>query len=290
MKTKLNPRNYYKTIENAHATGDIWKDFPTLGLLKQKNCSAIIITPGCDLANAKVETITFLPIVPIKSFFTSRSFYYEVRAQFLNLSIEIIPNIKEYLLKNRVPSAEDISVLSEIITSSIAKDKSQIRNRLLAGLSVLKTICSSTENKFILQDYKTFFTDKRFNNICIEIIRNSYSNDLHFLPKDQEDEKWSSIKEDSVILFRYPSTIPIELLDLANNTELPKNWKDGTTKIAEMYPVVLQFQDIKPLKTLSINGDFLSDILTRYCSLYIRIGSPDFTHDTIVQISKRIIE
>jgi len=287
MNIKLNPRKYYKTIENCHGTGDIWKDLPTMGLLKQQRCSGLIVTPGCDLANAKVETITYLPVISIKNFLSSRSFYYEVRSQFNNLVKERVPNINDYLLKNKLPNLEDLIVLEEIISEACSNEKASFFEKIKHGIVVMKIICDPEEKAVSLDNYKYYFGERVFKNICIGIIRNSYSNDLHFLPKDQYEVEWSSVYEHSVVLFRYPITIPIEVLDLANNTELV-NWDGGVRAIASMYPVANQFIGVRPLKSISLNIEFLSDLLTRFCGLYMRIGSPDFTHNTIHEIANEI--
>lgn len=287
MKLKLNPKKYYRTIENCHGTGDIWKNLPSMGLLKQKKCSGIIVTPGCDLANAKVETITYLPLISIRSFFASRSFYYEVRSQFINLVKDKVPTISEYLLKNTLPDIDGVEVLNNIIIETYSKEKAAVVKRIVNGIEILKIICGKNETIESLDKYKDFFGDKQFKNICIDIIRNSYSNDLHFLPKDEQDIEWSSIMEHSVVLFRYPITIPIEVLDIANTNGL-SDWNGIIKKVVGMYPIAQQFQDFQPVKTITLSIEFLSDLLTRFCGLYMRIGSPDFTHDTIHEIANEI--
>lgn len=287
MNIKLNPRKYYKSIDDFHVTGDIWKGLPTMGLLKQLKSSGLIVTPACDLANAKVETIIYLPIIPIKNFFTSRAFYYEVRSQFLNLTKERIPNINDYLLKNTLPKLDDCEVLEEMVNFSFKNEKKPLVDRVNRGLEILKIICANIDSTPKLEIYRDFFGEKTFKNFCIGIIRNSYSNDLHFLPKDQEDVEWSSIFEHSVVLFRYPITIPIEILDLAGNFAL-EDWKGAMANMQLMYPVATAFIELKPVKTTSLNIEFLSDLLTRFCGLYMRIGSPDFTNDTIHDIVNEI--
>jgi hypothetical protein len=258
-----------------------------MGLLKQSNCSGLIVTPGCDLANAKVETITYLPLISIKSFFASRPFYYEVRSQFINLVKEKLSEISDYLLKNTLPNNGDLGVIEEMLKEAYSKDKQVVKKRIENGIEILRAICNKNETKLDLDKYKDFFGEKGFRNICIGIIRNSYSNDLHFLPKDQQEVEWSSIHEHSVVLFRYPITIPVEILDLANNSGL-NDWNGAMQTASDMYPIAKQFNDIRPIKTISLNIEFLSDLLTRFCGLYMRIGSPDFTHDTIHEFANEI--
>jgi hypothetical protein len=49
--------------------GDIWSDLPSFGVLQSHRVRGVVITPSCDLANAKTETVSYLPIVPILSYF-----------------------------------------------------------------------------------------------------------------------------------------------------------------------------------------------------------------------------
>lgn len=78
MLIRTSARQYYDTNPSQrHSTGDIWSGLPTHGLLQQPLLSGIVITPACDLAQAKVETITYLPILPVVDWFSSRSFQHE---------------------------------------------------------------------------------------------------------------------------------------------------------------------------------------------------------------------
>lgn len=289
MKTKLAARKYYKDIESSHMTGDIWMNLPSLGVLKQQLCSGLVITPSCDLANAKVETITYLPIISIDSWFTSRAFYYEARNQFINISKEKIPLAEDILLKNKVPSHSDIGFIEEMLRDIKESNKTDktIKARIVDGIDILRTVI--TYNDFVCDKVKlgNFLGEKLLNNVLIKIIRNSYSNDIHFLPKDQEPHEWSAVPSHSVVLFRYPITVPIEILDLANDHSCLE-WKREILNLKNMYPIVTQFIDNKPLKAISLENAFLSDLLTRFVGLYVRIGSPDFTNETVHEILKEL--
>ncbi len=83
--TRAHPtaRTYYElTPPGDHATGDIWSDLPTHGLLKLERCAALIIPPACDLANNKVDTLTYLPVVPVLCSFSLPTFEVEVHRAF----------------------------------------------------------------------------------------------------------------------------------------------------------------------------------------------------------------
>jgi hypothetical protein len=63
---KIDERDYYDFLPpNVHRTGDIWKSLPTFGTLSCRSAPGIVITPSCDLANNKSETITYIPIISI---------------------------------------------------------------------------------------------------------------------------------------------------------------------------------------------------------------------------------
>lgn len=67
--------NTSPTLE--HCTGDIWSNLPTFGFLKTSHTPGLIITPACDLANDKVFTLTYLPIIPVDMWLCTRALYPE---------------------------------------------------------------------------------------------------------------------------------------------------------------------------------------------------------------------
>lgn len=286
---KVTTRRYYKAIEGQNMTGDIWMNLPTLGILKSPKCSGLIITPACDLANAKVETITYLPIIPIKSWLVSRSFYYEIRKALLNNSSrEVINGVDDILLKNRPPTFDEVEFLiKEISKVTITKKNSELVNKIKIGLGLLKDIIDSKIEECNITLLKRFLGDKNYDSLMAKLIRNSHSNDIHFLPHDKETIEWSSVPAHSVVLFRYPITVPIEIFDLANDINCV-DWESAMQLMETAYPIAAQFKDIRPLRTLCISSDFLSDLLTRFVGLYVRIGSPDFTNETINELIKDI--
>src|SRR5438105_2178746 len=76
---KTSARDYYDRNPSLdHVPGDIWSDLPTFGLLRAPTAHGLVITPACDLANRKVETITYLPILPISAYLTTAGFLPDV--------------------------------------------------------------------------------------------------------------------------------------------------------------------------------------------------------------------
>jgi len=71
LMKKITMQDYYDlSPSSGNSQGDIWVDLPTHGLLGPNAVTGIVITPACDLANSKVETITYLPVVPVCRFFS----------------------------------------------------------------------------------------------------------------------------------------------------------------------------------------------------------------------------
>src|SRR5438105_13133644 len=68
-KPKLLAGDYYESLPHpGFGAGDLWQDLPTFGLLGRSHAMGIVITPACDLANRKAETITYLPVIPIPDY------------------------------------------------------------------------------------------------------------------------------------------------------------------------------------------------------------------------------
>jgi hypothetical protein len=289
MKLRVSYKDYYQSISLRHSTGDIWLNLPSLGLLKSKFCSGLIITPSCDLANSKVETITYLPIISLSEYLVSRAFYPVI----LNKIIALCNGINDYtasdlLEKNMLPTLADINFL---ITEYETKERDKAGNiaKIIIGLQLASDICNNEIKRVNKALLMSLFSEKENIKRSESVVRNSFSNDLHFLPKDERDEEWTAIKEHSVVLFRYPITAPIEVLELANDNTV-SDWSQKMNEISASFPIAQTFRDKRPLKVYRLHEYFLSDLLTRFASLYIRIGSPDFDEDTVRQFSADLIK
>jgi len=74
------PKRYYDLNPSSeNQPGDIWSGLPTHGLLGTKTVHGLVITPACDLSNRKVETITYLPIISVLTYFSSIAYLPDVR-------------------------------------------------------------------------------------------------------------------------------------------------------------------------------------------------------------------
>jgi len=74
-------------------------------------------------------------------------------------------------------------------------------------------------------------------------------------------------------------TIPVSILDLADDP-YPQDWQVQLESLRDGYKLADFFENI-PLRASRLKKDFLTDLLTRYLGLYIRMGSPDFSEDTV---------
>jgi hypothetical protein len=63
-----------------------------------------------------------------------------------------------------------------------------------------------------------------FEKVVERIVRNAYRTDMHFLPKDLQDPSWGGITEHSVALFRNATSVPIRILDSAQDMML-NDWE-----------------------------------------------------------------
>ena len=284
---KISARSYYDYFPpSSHAPGDIWMHLPTHGLLRRGHASALVVTPSCDLFNRKVSTITYLPIISFLDWVSSRDFLAEIVGTMLSLVDQLGP------LGVSNASALDCSEtfnseLSEQLTDlgrRLAKGNSNkslrtAAERYIAGGKHLKRVSQGVRAD--VRDLETCLTKKRWEQVRIQLVRNALRSDLYFLPSDGNiDLEISPIASHSVALFRYPLTVPVSLLDAAQDTSLT-DWSEATTALALEEPMASTCSKLRPLKCLRLQSRFLVDLLTKFVALYSRIGSPDFTHETV---------
>ena len=139
-----------------------------------------------------------------------------------------------------------------------------------------------------MEDLQMLFGEKDLRSKLCKIITNSHAHDIHFLPSDGQSIEWSGIINHSVVLFRYAFSVPMEILDRAQDIN-EGSWEDCIERLKNRIPGVTCFSRIRPLKYTSLKPRFLSDLLTRYVALYVRIGSPDFSAQTINKYSSDVL-
>ena len=119
----------------------------------------------------------------------------------------------------------------------------------------------------------------RYGQYVDRIVTNALKADIHFLPADGQPSQASAIPEHGVVLFRRPITIDLEILDVAQESTAAQ-W---ARLIKEKAHPLRVSPHIKrwPIKLSTLRGEFLGDLLSRYVSMYIRLGSTDFSRTTI---------
>jgi hypothetical protein len=287
---KISARHYYDYLPSpGHRCGDIWTNLPTFGLLSKLSTSGIIVTPACDLSNSKTETVTYLPIISVREYFLTRATIPDLKRRFkgvctsANFSSMIDWGAYEFSLPYFEKIDGEISNIKEHLAAKQRSANDIVAlGRAIAILRLLRHIASGEPGEADTAELNAAYGSD-LDKFIDRIIKNSQSSDLHFLPADGQPSEYSAILKHSVIMLRYPLTLPIEILDAASaSTEAA--WKHEKELKKRHLPAISQYSDSLPVKTLSLNSNFLSDVLSRYISMFNRLGSPDFTTPTIEKI------
>jgi hypothetical protein len=287
IPTPIGANEYYDSLPvGGHQCGDIWAHLPTHGVLRESHLSALVITPACDLANRKVETITYLPIVSVSRYLSSRAFLPDllrsVEGQMKSAGADL--RLRTDSLSGP-PSPADVTAALAVLREHTAgrrlgQKEAGAAERAERGLTLVSEILAGQPVGNPVDAIRALLGEKEWESLLQRIILNGARTDIHFLPSDGQRAGWSAIPSHSVVLFRYPLSLPIDLLDLATTTE-PDTWRDALTSVASMHPCALSVRDHRPIKLLRVRQRFVSDILTRFTGLYGRLGSPDFTVATV---------
>jgi hypothetical protein len=295
MKPKLKIQDIYDTLPaNGNYPGDIWHNLPFHGLVGTTLCSGIIVTPACDLANNKASTITYLPIIPISKFFSTVHFLGHVKSAIKTLlDAAKLTNIFDWPEHVFTPLPEAVIAEAERRIKEVEsirpfglKEQSFI-DRAYVGFSLLRVINGGEPLEVSRSQLEALFGEKRWNEIRSSIVRNSFSSDLHFLPCDGQDEEWSAVPYHSVVLFRCPVSAPAEIFDIAQDYA-STDWPGALTIVEGALPIAKAFKKTRPVKAATLRPRFMADMTTRYVSLFSRLGSPDFTADTVEKFCSEI--
>lgn len=287
MKLPIGPSDYYELYPSGdHQSGDVWSDLPTHGVLGTPRLPCVVITPACDLVNRKVESLTYLPILSVSAYLGSRSHLPEI-LRATNGQLEA-SGLRWGSIDHRgdsLPGLEILSSMRDALSSRRAQTHLNAREetaaiRAEAGLTAAVGLYTGSEGKALVPQLKVLFGEREFTATARRLVTNAHRADVHFLPGDDQRAEWSVIREPSVALFRYPLSIPIDILDLAQAVGEPA-WPVEAARLRSLYPCVDALMLARPLKSLRIRPRFLSDLLTRFTGLYGRIGSPDFGDGTI---------
>lgn len=288
----VNAKSYYETLPPAdNACGDIWTGLPGMGLFRGESICGIVVSPACDVSNFKTETITYLPIVPVRSYFSTIGYLPLARREINERSrsaafdSEITWPEPGYL----PPRSEELDRALLLIErrlegAKVSKQEAEHLPRAAAGIRIAKACADFRLGEALLADVATLYGTK-WLDIRKQIISNAFRPDLHFLPRDRDnDSDGSPLLPHSLVLFRYPMTIPAEFLWAAQNHH-PDQWGAFVQQNAMTSSLARQFSNVPPLKCLSLKSAFLADLLGRFTTLFSRVGSPDFSSAAIEKIS-----
>lgn len=270
-------KKFYEQLpDGPHQTGDIWTSVPNGGLLPVERSSAILITPACDLQNQKSDTLSFVPILPLY-FATGLGVF---KRQLSGAIKSLVTSIFSELTSTCDFENPDFrKQLRSCCNTFDGKEKQKANvKRIISWLDFLEAEPSKRNLKF------EFLNEKERSQLLSRIVTNAYSGDLHFLPKERAATSYQAVQQHSVCLFRYVLTYPIEIFELAGHcTE--DTWK---VRAAGFGRFTNQFENEMPIRTLRLQQDMLSDLLTRFVSLFCRIGSEDFSPTCVSELVREM--
>ena len=284
---RLNPRDFYDALPRSdHRPGDIWRGLPSFGILKNSNVRGLVITPACDLSNNKSETITFLPLCTVNEYLGSRAFAYEcwleIQPLFSRLSgYDRLQEPRRYDLL----SVSSLEFAKNCTHDSVGKKLTEAElGRLSAYLKYLIAAANGSANASNLKDF--FKTDK-FKGILKKLVENSLKPDIHFLPSDDLPIEYSAVGSHSIVLFRYPLSLPIEHLNEVRTMSSEEEWWAHVQKRKGVEKVLSSFGEW-PIKLACLRKEFYGDLLSRYVNMFVRLGSPDFDDASVANFASEI--
>jgi hypothetical protein len=286
---------YYSEPPLDHQTGDIWINLPSFGLLPERaGTPGIVITPACDLANSKSETVTYLPIISAHDYFFCPAGYSHVRGRLREIAASdvtrLTPGVPPTLADIADMLEQTRQQLAECADSATTKQDGSAKRVFsrLAGLETIRAIRTGLKPTNAPDLLERLFGAK-WTDISTRLVRNALADDIHFLPPEDSEsiDALSAMPLGSVALLRYPITLPSFLLDLARDTDDG----DWTTELS-VHLIDEKLRESvgqrRPIKTLRLKQDFLGDLLSRFARLFIRLGSRDFTATAVDSLAAQV--
>jgi len=287
---KVIPSDYYDQLpESGHAPGDIWLNLPTYGVLKKPITAGVVVTPACDLQNAKSETVTYLPLLEIEEWLATSAWLTEVEGATQNALTSLRQREVDVPYLSAPTSLESIvSIRKQLQTvTDLDRKASELLDRASAGLIAMESILDTNCTRSTLSSLEILFGEKDWRTKRERLVSNALRSDLHFLPAiGFASAAHGGLKRHSVTLFRYPMSAPVDVLNVASDISLP-DWSAALRKFSAL-PASHAFADHRPIRIARLTHRFCADLLTRYCMLYNRIGSPDFATATISRLASEI--
>jgi len=279
IANKIEPKDFYENLPSStNETGDIWLSLPSWGIAGLNKCAGVVITPACDLSQKKTEAVLILPIISIVDYFFSKSFFFDIWNEYgskiKNAGFEINPSTR---FDN--PSVSDLNLMLQEIVRE--KKHATLCEQVKEYINYINyTELEYGERiKHQLPNIEVLLGKKKYDDIIKKMITNSYKSDVHFFPAYYNAGDYSAVPKHSLALFRYAYSVPVEIFDAAQ-TSSDSLWQDDRILLTKSYPIAREFNSW-PLKASRLKDDFLSDLISRYLSMFMRLGSRDFTSHTV---------
>lgn len=269
------------------STGDIWLNLPTFGSLPPSHLTGIVVTPACDLTWCKSSVVTYLPIVKQSELFRyTDAFHSPIRKKLEKLAscLGIAGDPKMLFPAFGVPKRRILDQFLSEAKNLQAPDKTALRqfNDLLKLISQI--VFGDEEHK--KPSPSVFMSPSDYRKELEKIVRNAFSTDLHFLPESAPiGNEAGFLPEPSIVLFRHPTTIPVPIFRLAEETS-SDDWDGAIESELPFTGLSSTMFPVRPMKILRLKEPFLHDLIARYTALYARLGSPDFSEDTVNSFAK----
>lgn len=269
----INPKSYYRASDGARCwdIGDIWSGLPDFGLLGDHSIKGIVVTPACQLHQRKTEVVTYLPVVTVADFFVTpraapmlinelRILGGQLKISFPGTNLEDVKREKLSLPKSaRIIKWKDILKSKERGgggSPGIYDEASDI-------ISLLGYICAGRQ-----QIGKDPMLNKRLKATLGKLLTdNSDGEDTFFLPASLP------VLEESVVLLRYPLTIPSEILAKAEDVD-DLDWTQTIRSMRRPARLVSFFEE-KPGRICTLDFRLTADLITTWMRFFCDFGRPD---------------
>jgi hypothetical protein len=231
-----------------------------------------------------------LPILEIEEWLATAGWLAEIVGATQSVWNEVAKKVgSDGVVIPATPRFEDMAALNDRFPSpgsSSDKKLPELLERLNNGLKAISAIVDPRCTRSSAGTLAALFGTKDWQQKRTRLVSNSLRSDLHFLPAiGPAGAAHTGLNRHSVAMFRYPMSAPVGVLDLASDVSLPE-WSTAVQQFAAL-PAAHSFAE-RPIRVARLTHRFCVDMLTRYCMLYNRLGSPDFSVATLTRLAAEI--
>lgn len=273
MKYCLRPESeYYNYFPDRPLTSGDILTFTPGSIIPVKAKMYLVVSPACDIQNQKTDTISLLPIITIRAYFSRPAmFQHEIRKR---VQKNLLPQYKQDL---------PLSVHGAItyLTQKMDHHQGVQRDVLVACLEWLKLVDFHVPVEIKDSLLKTCLSREGLTEIVSKLITDSYKSDVYFIPKSRLDSADQiKVKEGAIVLLRNLVSIPIEHLVHAYDSSI--SWSDLAKQ--NWYRQKSYFKS-RPIKIGQLNPEYYNDLYAKYLAYQIRVGSSDFVPEYVSSIA-----